>query len=127
MHISTDYIVWLYAVYVTYASSFIRCGILIATSSYISFIVLQFLQKMVSDRAENVAAVQRIAAQISDQTDAKEQLQVGEEIEHMTARWQSLNSKVSDRSKSLDDNLGRCQSLLCYHGAYLMSMDWLID
>lgn len=68
--------------------------------------MFQFLEKMLSDRTENVEAVQGIAAQIHDQTDAQERQQVNNEVTDLMNRWSGLKNKVSDRSKALDDNLG---------------------
>lgn len=62
---------------------------------------------MINDRAENVDAVQQIAAQINDQTDAKEKQQVNGEVKELISRWDNLKRRVGDRSKALDDNLGK--------------------
>lgn len=69
-------------------------------------LLLQFLQKMINDRTGNVEAVQQIAAQIHDQTDAKERQQVTAEVNDLMRRWQNLKAKVDDRSRALDENLG---------------------
>ena len=75
-------------------------------SSSTSGVLLQFLQKMINDRAENVEAVQQIAAEISGQTDATEKQQVRSEIKDLIARCDKLKHKVDDRSRALDENLG---------------------
>jgi len=62
---------------------------------------------MINDRVENVEAVQQIAAQIHDQTDAKEQQEVDAEVGDLMSRWRSLKDKVDGRSKALNDNLGK--------------------
>ena len=79
------------------------------------FFLSQFLEKMLADRTENVEAVQKIAAQIHDQTDAEERQQVNNEVADLMNRWSGLKNKVSDRSKALDDNLGMCDEWFMQH------------
>jgi len=56
---------------------------------------------------ENVQAVQGIAAQLSDQTEPRERAAVKAEVDELLKRWGSLKVMVADRSKALEENLGR--------------------
>ena len=71
--------------------------------------MLQFLQRMLDDRAPSVDSVLDIGSNLIEQGDEQERGQIEQELQELTNRWERLAESANERQEGLQRTLRAAQ------------------